>query len=420
MRSITGLFILLFTTFIYSQRSTPEVQKQQIDSLLTESHKRGFFNGNALIAVDGKIVYQDEIGFAKADRSEKLNPEHIFKIGSISKEFDGVSIMLLHEQNKLQLDNKVSDYFPFLPAWSKIVTIKDLLQNTSGLPNFNHTSIRTDEQVWNHLTNLDTLEFEPGTGYRYNNLNTFLRKRIVEKVSGKSFSEFIRENLLHPAGIKNSVIDPENSTPNMAEDFDTEFFSDNYPPNMSGWVALNIEDMRKWIESLHSGKIINQESLIKLFENYKNNQSALGHSDFRDEKLHYHYHHGLSEHFEASFYYNAMEKFTVIFLTNQRGNNLGDLTNAIDAILRGEKFSIPKKSIELSLRSRILRYGYKAGMDFYNRIRKEEFDIYDFKNEEKELGETAEYLLQNDEKESAAKLMDFLAELYPQSNENLN
>ncbi|MCM8570607.1 beta-lactamase family protein [Gramella jeungdoensis] len=416
MRSVISIFLLLFTTLLYSQTSSHSNKKLKIDSLLNESHQRGFFNGNVLVAIDGQIIYQNEIGYARADKSQPLNREHIFKIGSIAKEFDGVAIMLLNEKKKLSLDNTVSDYFPALPGWSKKVTIKDLLQYTSGLPSFNNQKIRTDEQVWNHLKNLDSLEFEPGTGYKYNNLNTFLRKRIVEKVSGQSFSEFTQENLLDAAGIKNSIIDPENSAPGMAQAFDVEFVPDNYPPYMSGWVALDIQDMSKWIESLHSGEILRQESLIKLLDSYKNNQSTLGSSDFQNGNLHYHYHHGQSGNFEASSYYNAKEKFTVIFLTNQKGNNVGGLTNAVDAILRGEKFSIPKKSIELSLRSKIHHHGYEAGMEFYNHIRKNEFDIYDFKNEEKELLETAEYLAQNEYTSEAIKLLNFISDKFPDSD----
>lgn len=417
MRLISSFFILLFTTLIYSQNTTPKIQKQKIDSLLTEAHKRGFFNGNALVAVDGNIIYQEEIGFSKADRSDELQPEHIFKIGSVAKEFDGVSIMLLIEKGKLAFDNTVSEYFPSLPSWSKKVTIKDLLQYTSGLPNFDNQSIRTDEQVWKHLKNLDSLDFEPGTGYLYNNLNTFLRKRIVEKVSGQSFSDFVQINLLDPAGMKNAIIDPNSSNPEFVQAFDAEFVPDNYPPNMSGWVALNIEDMHNWIKSLHSGKILKPESLSKLFENYDGNQSTLGHSDFQNGKLHYHYHHGQSGNYEASFYCNTKEKFTVIFLTNQKGNNLGDLTNAVDAILRGENFSIPKKSIELSLRSRIYHHGFEAGMEFYEFIKKNEREIYEFEKEEKELLETVEFLSEYDRKEEALKLMEFISKEYPDSEE---
>ena len=408
MRLISSIFFLLFTCILFCQNYKITNKKDKIQYLLEEAHQRGFFNGNALVVVEDQIIYQNEFGYAKADKSEKLKKDHIFKIGSVSKEFDGVALMLLHQRDELNLESSVSKYFPDLPSWAERININHLLQYTSGLPNLPNLDIRTDEQVWDFLSNLDTLNFEPGTSYLYNNLNTFLRKRIIEKVSGQTFSDFVKENILDPAGIKNAIIDPESHEPKLAEAFDVEFKKDTYPPYMSGWVALNITDLYKWITSLHSGKILNQRSMENLYQNFQNNQSTLGSVVMENGKLHYQYHHGQSGNYEASFYYNEREKFMVIFLTNQKGNNVGDLTNSIDAILRGEEFSIPKKSIELSLRSKIYYEGYEAGMRFYDSIKKNSFDIYNFKNEQKELLETVEFLVQYDRLKPAEKLLTYI------------
>ena len=416
MRFLTSTILLFFTSLLFSQTNSLTYKKDKIDYLLSQAHHRGILNGNALVAVNDTIIYQSEFGYARGDQSEKLQKNHIFKIGSVSKEFDGVAIMLLHQQGKLDLDSKVSKYFPSLPAWAEKVSVKNLLQYTSGLPASDNEEIRTDEQVWDFLNNLDSLAFEPGSDYWYNNLNTFLRKRIVEKVSGQSFSQFVQQNLLDPAGIKHAIIDPESSEPQLVKAFDTEFVEDDYPEYMSGWTALNIQDMYKWIKSLHSGKIVNQNSLDKLSTNFKNKQACLGHLDFKEGNLHYQHHHGQSGHFETSIYYNALDKFTVIFLTNQRGNNLGDLTVATDAILRGEEFQIPKKSIELSLRAKIYHYGYEKGIKFYDSIQKYARDIYDFKNEQKELLETAEFLVKYKKQKEALKILEITCQKFPKSD----
>ena len=107
----------------------------------------------------------------------------------------------------------------------------------------------------------------------------------------------------------------------------------------------------------------------------------------------------------------------MIFLTNQRGNNNGDLTNAVDAILRGEEFQVPKKSIELSLRSKIYNHGYEAGLKFYEAIKKNGSEIYDFQNEQKELLETAEYLAKYERKEDAIKILKLVTNKFPDSEE---
>ncbi len=238
----------------------------------------------------------------------------------------------------------------------------------------------------------------------------------MEKVSGQSFSQFVQQSLLEPAGIKHAIIDPESSEPQLVSAFDTEFVEDDYPKYMSGWVALNIQDMYKWLKSLHSGKIVNGNSLEKLSENYKNKQACLGHLDFKEGSLYYQYHHGQSGNYEASIYHNPVDKFTVIFLTNQRGNNLGDLTAGTDAILRGEEFEVPKKSIELSLRAKIYHKGYEKGMKFYDSIHKYTPEIYDFENEQKELLETAEFLEKYEKYKEALKILEFSCQKFPKSD----
>lgn len=166
-----------------------------IDSLLHTAHQRGFFNGNALVAEKGKVIYQNEIGYADASRTKTLTPHLRFSIGSISKEFDGVAIMILKQQGKLSLSDKVAELFPELPEWAQKVSVKNLLQYTSGLPSADYQKVRTDEQVWKYLRNLKNLEFEPGTNYLYNNVNVFLRKRIVEEVSGQTYADFITPSI---------------------------------------------------------------------------------------------------------------------------------------------------------------------------------------------------------------------------------
>ncbi len=165
MRFLTSTILLFFTSLLFSQTNSLTDKKDKIDYLLSQAHERGIFNGNALVAVNDTIIYQAALGYARGDKSEKLQKDHIFKIGSVSKEFDGVAIMLLHEQGKLDLESNVSEYFPFLPAWAEKVNVKNLLQYTSGLPASDNEEIRTDEEVWNFLNNLDSLAFEPGSDY---------------------------------------------------------------------------------------------------------------------------------------------------------------------------------------------------------------------------------------------------------------
>lgn len=410
--------LLFFTILIIvgNLNAQSRSRADHIDSLLQVAHRRGFFNGNALVAEKGKIVYQKGIGFADARQKEKLSAELRFGIGSISKEFDGTAIMLLKEQGKLALNDRLSEYFPDLPAWTNNITVRNLLQYTSGLPAPDYRQVRTDAENMEYLQNLSHLQFEPGTDYNYNNTDVFLRKRIVEMVSGKRYADFLNEHMLAPCGLKSAVIDPTEITPQMAHSFDNRFKQDDFNNYQSGWLYLTSNDLYRWSQCLHSGRLINRDALLELFESFsQNSQSPLGRGFFEEGELKFQYHHGQNDNFEASLYVNVQDDYTVILLTNNRNSNVGDLTMAIDAILRGNPFEIPKKSIEMTIRTEIWYHGFDRGMQVLESIQKNKREIYDFEHEERELINTAEYLIEKERIDDGLKVLEYTSTRFPES-----
>lgn len=416
MTNLFPVLILLATFFSIGSNLSAQTRVEKIDSLLQIAHQRGFFNGNALVAESENIIYQNQKGFADGSRQEKLSADLRFGIGSISKGFDGTALMMLTERGKLSLDDRLSSFYPSLPTWAQEITIEHLLQYTSGLPAPDYNSVRTDSQTWNFLQNIAHLNFEPGTDYDYNNSNVFLRKRIVEKVSGQPYADFITEHVFAPCGMRTAVIDPTEETPLLARSFDNHFVEDDLDTSMSGWVYLTIQDLYRWTQCLYSGQLIDEHTLYKLFESHKpSSQSPLGRTVFESDELIFQYHHGQSDNFEASLYVNVKDQFTVLLLTNNRNSNVSDLTVAIDAILMGEPFEVPKKSIEMILRTEIWYNGFEQGMRFLDSIRKNKWDIYDFENEEKELVNTGEYMIERNRFKEGIKVLEFTVVRFPQS-----
>lgn len=411
--------LLLSFTFLFiagNLNAQSPSRATHIDSLLQVAHQRGFFNGNALVAEKGKVVYQNGIGYADAGQKKKLSAELRFGIGSISKEFDGTAILLLKEQGKLALNDRLSDYFPDLPEWAEKVTVRHLLQYTSGLPAPDYREVRTDVEIMEYLQKLDRLQFEPGTDYNYNNTNVFLRKRLVERLTGNTYADFLKINVLSPCGLESAVIDPTEITPYMARSFDNHFKQDDFDNYQSGWLYLTSNDLYRWSECLYSGRLINRAALLELFESFRpNSQSPLGRGFFEDGELKFQYHHGQNDNFEASLYVNPQDDYTVILLTNNRNSNVSDLTSAIDAILRGNPYEIPKKSIEMTIRTEIWYHGFDRGMQVLESIQKNEKDIYDFDNEERELINTAEYLIEKDRIDDGLKVLEYTSTRFPES-----
>ena len=274
------IFYVLFTLQVQGQTK----HKIQIDSLLEVCYQRGIFNGNALILNQGQVIYSGSKGFTDGSKTHELNKKSVFDIGSISKEFNAVAIMMLKEKGLLTLDDKISKYELGFPDWSNNVTIKNLLQYTSGLPLIDWENTHGDNDIYQNLKYLKVLEFEPGKGYLYSNNNILVQRLIIEKVVGKSFNEYLLEDILKPLNMNNSVIDHQYANSNFVRGFNSNGVNDHeLELKMSGWVCPSIGDLEIWTTKLMSNKIISKESLYSLFEAYSDeSQSALGNGKFKE------------------------------------------------------------------------------------------------------------------------------------------
>lgn len=313
-------------------------QSQQIqanlDTLFQKAHNSKTFNGNVLIAQKGKIVYEKAFGQADTNKI-LLTTKYRFHIGSIAKEFNAVGIMMLKEQGKLKLDDTITKFLPELPSWANKIKIIHLLQYTSGLPQIKWSEVNQDADNMMFLKKTLALDFEPGTQYDYNNNNVFLQRRIIEKITNMSFNSFVVKKILQPIGIKNAVVDPDEKEKLFAKSFNNKGKQDVLKYNISGWTALNLKDFYKWSETINSFKIINRESTLELFTPFsKGNQTGLGEGNIENGKVIHHIHDGAAFNYQALLISNP--NFTIILMTNNKQNNLDEISNSIEAIL-GQK-----------------------------------------------------------------------------------
>ncbi|KAF2329632.1 serine hydrolase domain-containing protein [Flavobacterium ginsenosidimutans] len=339
------IFAIAFITcgHFYGQSGNIETN---LDTLFQKALKAKTFNGNVLVAKDGKIIYEKAFGQANASSTIPLNKEYRFHIGSIAKEFNAVGIMMLKEQGKLKLDDPISKFLPELPSWANTIKIIHLLQYTSGLPQIKWSEVNQDSDNMLNLQNTLVLDFEPGTKYDYNNNNVFLQRRIIEKITNMNFNSFVIKKILKPIGIKNAVVDPDEKEMLFAKSFNNKGKEDILKYNISGWTALNLQDFYKWSEAINTFKIITPESTRELFEPFsKDNQTGLGGGNIENNKVINHVHDGAAFNYQALLISNFSS--TIILMTNNKQNNLEKISNSIESIL-GSK---PYNAIEQSVRN---------------------------------------------------------------------
>ena len=160
----------------------------------------------ALVIRDGRVILRRAYGMANLERHVAATPETDYRLASVSKQFTAMAIMLLARDGKLRYDQPIREILPELPTGAQSVTVRRLLNHTSGLPDYedlipdSQTVQVSDRDVLALLARKDTLYFPAGTQYRYSNSGYVLLGLIVERVSGLSFPAFLRTRIFQPLG----------------------------------------------------------------------------------------------------------------------------------------------------------------------------------------------------------------------------
>ena len=313
----------------------------RIDQLMRRSHARGIFNGAVLVASQGHPVYEQAFGYADATLKDPLTLNHRFNIGSITKEFSAVAIMLLQEQGRLTIDDTVAAHLPELPSWAARVSVRNLLDYTSGIPDINWNTVKSDADVHADLLRLSRLDFEPGSTFSYSNNNVSLRQFIVERLTGMPFNTFVDRNIYRPCGMTSSTLNPSSDAMFITKSFNNGFGQDPTEVPITGVVYVTARDLYRWTQCLHDGRIISAQSISKLGHSFRPSNGGLGTTEWNGDKLTLHEHDGQSRNFEALMTTDLKEDVTVILMDNNKNLKLSAISKAIREILRGETYTAP-------------------------------------------------------------------------------
>lgn len=252
------LKILFFTIFTASTIADDFTDK--LDKIINEYNALGLFSGNVLVAKDGNVISEKQYGFADWEKKIPVTPETLFRIGSLNKMFTHTLIKQLEQENKLKLDDPLSRYLDIYPGETgDKITIKMLIEMKAGLgdylmnPEFNQNRarFRTVNDFLEIIKN-EPLLFEPGTQQEYSNSGYVVLGGIIEKVTGKSYTENLKERLLLPLDLENThYLILGETVPNMAAGTRITFSGEkvNSPfmeqPSPAGGMFSNARDLLK-------------------------------------------------------------------------------------------------------------------------------------------------------------------------------
>lgn len=230
---------------------------------------------------DGEIAFKKGYGQANLEMKIPISTNTDFRLASITKQFTAMCILILSERGELSFDDNLQKFFPDFPEYGSEITVKHLLTHTSGLlayENFIDDTVTVqlhDSDVLEILKRQDSTYFEPGTMYRYSNTGYAVLALIVEKVSGKSFAQFLEENIFEPLHMYNSVAYQKgiNEVPNRAFGYaktDSGFVDSDQSLTSAvlgdGGIYTSVEDMYQWDLTLGTGKLISKELMNEAWQ----------------------------------------------------------------------------------------------------------------------------------------------------------
>jgi D-alanyl-D-alanine carboxypeptidase len=289
------------------------------------------FSGAVLVAVDGRPVLREGVGLANRELMAANTPETKFRIGSITKQFTSAAILQLAEAGKLSLEDPISKYYAAAPAsWSK-VTIRHLLAHSSGipsytgLPGFFERQARlpmTPEEIV-RLTQDQPLEFEPGSGYAYDNTGYILLGYVIEKASGQRYADYLQQHIFGPLGMTGAGYDDSSRIiPGRASGYErgpngwrNAAFIDMSLPFAAGGLYATVDDLLKWDQALYAAKPMSAASMKAAFTDYGHHYGFGWVIDqkWRRERI---WHSGGVNGFVSSFQRYPKERVTTVVLSN--------------------------------------------------------------------------------------------------------
>lgn len=298
------------------------------------------FNGGILVAKDGAIIYEKYAGFADLRKKDPLTDSTSLHIASSGKTMTAMAVLRLAQQSRLSLDDSIQKFFPGLEY--RGITVRHLLNHRSGLPNYVYFMSQAKEFRDSCITNNDVLQYlytkkpnrsyAPDRRFNYSNTNYVLLALIIERVSGQSFTTYMKQEVFEPLQMRNT---------HVAEVTDLDSLCPSFQHNGGYWANDMMEgtagdkniystprDLLKWDQALYTNQFLDQAMLDSAFQPNSNERPSLHNYGLGWRMLNFPngkkviYHFGRWHGFNAAFARLIDEKVTVVILGNKYNSNI--------------------------------------------------------------------------------------------------
>lgn len=274
--------VALGTGHLAAQAAVPDSIARRVDAVFAE-YGRPASPGCALgVYRDGRLVYAKGYGGANLELGVPLTPASVFDIGSTSKQFTAMSVLLLAKDGKLTLEDDVRKYVPTMPQYGALIRLRHLLHHTSGIRDYTTLLTLAGEPSQNWTTDDDALDlivrqralnFAPGSEWQYSNSGYFLLSLVVKQASGQSLRKFAQSRIFEPLGMAHThfhddhaMVVPNRATGYAASDSAGPFRIDmsDFEQTGDGSVLTTVEDLLRWDQNFYSGTVGGAEVLAQM------------------------------------------------------------------------------------------------------------------------------------------------------------
>jgi CubicO group peptidase (beta-lactamase class C family) len=376
-----------------------QTRTEKIDALISKYLDNERFNGSVLVAEGSEVLLKKGYGYANFEWEIPCTPDTKFRLGSITKQFTSMLVMRQVEQGRIGLDDDISKYLPNYPKQQgEKVTVRQLLNHTSGIPNYTEVRNPRDPREARIPWPLDSLlnvfstlplDFEPGTKWKYSNSGYVLLGAILEKVTGRTYERLLQDQILSPLGMKNSGYD--HTAPILKRraagyertgGVQNAEYLDMSIPYAAGAMYSTVEDLLTWDRTLYTEKLLSEKSKAEYFRpglsNYafgwvvRNMAAGKGPDSVWTIS-----HGGGINGFNTVIVRVPAKRQLIVFLNNTGGAPLQEMVTGVLGILYDKPYAEPRRSVAREMERMIAAEGLEKALAAVERMKgdKERYDL---------------------------------------------